>query len=72
MNTTHDHVGNGKKKKKIKEILHILSSLVYLWQPLPLSTTTTGLVMLVSIKNIQVKVGFPEKLLITSGKRKLQ
>lgn len=61
-----------KKRKKIKEILHILSSLVYLWQPLPLSTTTTGLVMLVSIKNIQVKVGFPEKLLITSGKRKLQ
>lgn len=61
-----------KKKKKIKEILHILSSLVYLWQPLPLSTTTTGLVMLVSIKNIQVNVGFPEKLLITSGKRKLQ
>lgn len=61
-----------KNQKKIKEILHILSSLVYLWQPLPLSTTTTGLVMLVSIKNIQVKVGFPEKLLITSGKRKLQ
>lgn len=61
-----------EKKKKIKEILHILSSLVYLWQPLPLSTTTTGLVMLVSIKNIQVKVGFPVKLLITSGKRKLQ
>lgn len=61
-----------EKKKKIKEILHILSSLVYLWLPLPLSTTTTGLVMLVSIKNIQVKVGFPEKLLITSGKRKLQ
>lgn len=61
-----------EKKKKIKKILHILSSLVDLWQPLPLSTTTTGLVMLVSIKNIQVKVGFPEKLLITSGKRKLQ